>query len=142
MGQVAALVLCNLVLYTPARLFFYCDRISRLHWDCNRIEVCRRIVRIVGNSMAFERDLDRFLQWGRNVLDRVDCSGVMELSWNSRLYLVGIYLVSLGCVGTTTRVVKMRSWNPGAIGTPSWFYILRPVCSSIAPGFCDCARIA
>ena len=62
MGQVAALVLCNLVLYTPARLFFYCDRISRLHWDCNRIEVCRRIVRIVGNSMAFDRDLDMFLQ--------------------------------------------------------------------------------
>ena len=62
MGQVAALVLCNLVLYTPARLFFYCNRISRLHWDCNRIEVCRRIVRIVGNSMAFERDLDMFLQ--------------------------------------------------------------------------------
>ena len=59
MGQVAALVLCNLVLYTPARLFFYCDWISRLHWDCNRIEDCRRIVRIVGIAMAFERDLDR-----------------------------------------------------------------------------------
>ena len=45
-----------LVLYTPARLFFYCDWISRLHWDCNRIEDCSRIVRIVGK--AFERDLD------------------------------------------------------------------------------------
>ena len=85
---------------------------------------------------------------GRNVLDRVDCSVVMEVSWNNRLYLVGIYFVSLGCVGTATRVVQTRSWNPGAIGErtgpgmPSWFYILRPVCSSIAPGFCDCAIIA
>ena len=49
-------------------------------------------------------------------MDRVDCSGVMEVSWNNRLYLFGINFVSLGCVGTTTRVVKMRSWNPGAIG--------------------------
>ena len=26
--------------------------------------------------------------------------------------------------------------------TPSWFYILRPACSSIAVWFCDCTRIA
>ena len=50
-------VVCPLVLYTPARLFFYCDRISRLHWDCTRIEDCSRIV-----WKGFERDLDGFLQ--------------------------------------------------------------------------------
>ena len=49
-----------LVLYTPARPFFYCDGISRLHWDCNRIEDCSRIVRIV--EKAFEPDLDGFFQ--------------------------------------------------------------------------------
>ena len=58
MGQVAVLFLYNLVLYTPARLFFYCDWILRLHRDCNRIEDCSGIVRIVGNAMAFERDFD------------------------------------------------------------------------------------
>ena len=89
MGQVAALVLCNLVLYTPARMFFYCDRILRLHWDCNRIEDCSRIV---GNAMAFEHGLDGFLQCCDRMKEFID-TACLEL-----MLYVSFFALPLRCM--------------------------------------------
>ena len=55
---------------------------------------------------------------GRNVLDRVDCSVVMEVSWNNRLYLVGIYFVSLRELYKRDPGILVRLENGRAPGCP------------------------
>ena len=97
MGQVGALFLYNLVLHSPARLFWHCVAITGLCYDW--------------------RIADEEMFW-------VELT--VPVSWNNRLYLVGICFVSLRCVGTTTRVVKARSWNPGSIYSGPYVLLLRP----------------
>ena len=53
-----------------------------------------------------------------NVLDRVDCSVVMEVSWNNRLYLVGIYFVSLRELYKRDPGILVRLENGRAPGCP------------------------
>ena len=57
------------------------------------------------------------------------------------------YRTMLGCciVGLWLPDAILESqgnWRTDGPTTSSWFYILRPACSLIAPGFCDCTRIA
>ena len=111
-GERRALGRPYLVLYTPARLFFYCDRILRLHWDCNRIEDCSRIV---GNAMAFEHGLDGFLQCCDRMKEFID-TACLEL-----MLYVSFFALPLRCMTHDPPVLALsQSPVQALIVTQSW----------------------
>ena len=88
-----------------------------LHWDCTRIENCSRIVRIVGNAMAFKHDLDRFLQCCDRMKEFTD-TACLELLLKLGLYecmIVWDHCNPISILGVIMLpVVSRQSWHDDA----------------------------